>query len=281
MLTICTSSLYFSKTLDHHIQCSLPLAHQLMLLARWLQHQGFPGGLHGKESACQAGELGSIPGSGRCPGEGNGNPLQYSCLENPMDRGAWWATVHGVSKRQTQPSDPHFHTLIFARFIRHYYVPGADMAQGLSAAWMSAGRRAKTQGQKPKVIGSISFFSLLSPFPLTPWTPSPPTSHTPATATLASTLPGIRKVSSPKSRAVLPPFPFSFFRQISAWLTLSSPSHQTSPLPLCLNLQHPLLGPSNPLSLLPFFLSTFHHAVYLALLIIFIHLPPPARKQAS
>ena len=52
-----------------------------------------------------AGELSSIPGSGRPPGEGNGNPLQYSCLENPMDRGAWWAKVHGVSKSQTQLSD--------------------------------------------------------------------------------------------------------------------------------------------------------------------------------
>ena len=48
-----------------------------------------------------AGDLGSIPGSGRSPGEGNGNPLQYSCLENPMDGGAWWATVHGVAKSQT------------------------------------------------------------------------------------------------------------------------------------------------------------------------------------
>ena len=55
-------------------------------------------------SACNAGDPGSIPGSGRSP-EGNGNPLQYSCLENPMDRGAWWATVHGVSKSRTQLSD--------------------------------------------------------------------------------------------------------------------------------------------------------------------------------
>ena len=47
-------------------------------------------------------DVGSIPGSGKSPGEGNGNPLQYSCLENPMDRGAWWATVHGVMKSQTQ-----------------------------------------------------------------------------------------------------------------------------------------------------------------------------------
>ena len=54
-----------------------------------------------KEYACHAGELGSILGSGRSPGEGNGNPLQYSCLENPMDRGAWWAIVHGVAKSQT------------------------------------------------------------------------------------------------------------------------------------------------------------------------------------
>ena len=51
----------------------------------------FPGGSDGKESACNAGDLGSISGSGRFPGEGNGYPLQYSCLENPMDRGAWWA----------------------------------------------------------------------------------------------------------------------------------------------------------------------------------------------
>ena len=51
-----------------------------------------------KESACNAGDLGLIPESGRLPGEGNDNPLQYSCLENPMDRGAWWATAHGVTK---------------------------------------------------------------------------------------------------------------------------------------------------------------------------------------
>ena len=59
---------------------------------------GFPGGSDGKESACSAGDLGSIPGLGRSPGEENGNPFQYSCLENPMDRGAWQATVHGVAK---------------------------------------------------------------------------------------------------------------------------------------------------------------------------------------
>ena len=61
---------------------------------------GFPGGLDSKESAYNAGDLGLIPGWGRSPGEGNDNPLQYSFLENPMDRGAWWATVHGVAKSQ-------------------------------------------------------------------------------------------------------------------------------------------------------------------------------------
>ena len=66
---------------------------------------GFPGGLDGKEYACNVGDLGSILGLGRCPGEGNGNPLQYSCLENPMDREAWWATVHGVAKSWTQLSN--------------------------------------------------------------------------------------------------------------------------------------------------------------------------------
>ena len=60
---------------------------------------GFPGGSDGKESACDAGDLSLIPESGRFPGEESGNPLQYSCLENPMDRGgAWWATVHRISK---------------------------------------------------------------------------------------------------------------------------------------------------------------------------------------
>ena len=59
---------------------------------------GFPGGSDGKESACKAGDLSSIPATGRSPGEGNGNLLQYSCLENSMDRGAWQAIVHGVTE---------------------------------------------------------------------------------------------------------------------------------------------------------------------------------------
>ena len=62
---------------------------------------GFPGGSNGKESACGTGDSGSIPGSGRSPGEGNGNQLQYSCLENFMNRRAWWAIVYGITKSQT------------------------------------------------------------------------------------------------------------------------------------------------------------------------------------
>jgi len=61
----------------------------------------FPGGSDSKASVCSARDLGSIPRSGRSPGEGNGNPLQYSCLENPTDRGAWQATVHGIAKSRT------------------------------------------------------------------------------------------------------------------------------------------------------------------------------------
>ena len=63
------------------------------------------GGSDGKESACRAGDVGLIPGLGRSSGEANGNPLQYSGLENSMDRGTWWATVHGVTKSWTRLSD--------------------------------------------------------------------------------------------------------------------------------------------------------------------------------
>ena len=67
---------------------------------QFISVQGLPGGSEGKESACSAGDTGSILGSGRSPGEGHGNPLQYSCLENSMNRGAWRATVHGVASQQ-------------------------------------------------------------------------------------------------------------------------------------------------------------------------------------
>ena len=67
--------------------------------------KAFPGGSDSKASAYNAGDPASIPGSGRSPGEGNGSPLQYSCLENPMNEGAWLATVHGVAKSWTLLSD--------------------------------------------------------------------------------------------------------------------------------------------------------------------------------
>ena len=75
--------------------------------------KGLPWWLSGKESVCNAGaaqDVGLIPGSGRFPGGENGNPPQYSCLENPMDRGAWWATVHGVTKSQTRLKQLSTHT---------------------------------------------------------------------------------------------------------------------------------------------------------------------------
>ena len=75
------------------------------LLVDILLQGGFLGSSNSKESACNAGDLGSIPGLARSPGEGHGNPLQYSCLENSVDRGAWWAPVHGVAKSRTQLND--------------------------------------------------------------------------------------------------------------------------------------------------------------------------------
>ena len=100
-----------------------------------MSSQGFPCSSVGKESACNAGDLGLIPGSGRSPGKGNGNTLQYSCLENLMDRGAWWATVDGVvrvghdltTKPPNQcllkcPSIPNLYTILtFILFVYNSY----------------------------------------------------------------------------------------------------------------------------------------------------------------
>ena len=81
----------------------LILCHPILLLPSIFC--SFPGDPGGKESACNTGDPGSAPGLGRSPGEGNGNPLQYSCLENPMDRGAWRPTVYGVTKSRTRLSN--------------------------------------------------------------------------------------------------------------------------------------------------------------------------------
>ena len=85
----------FSALVNDNLDSSLPSSTK----------RGFPSGSEVKESARNAGDPGSIPGSGRSSGEGNGNPLQYSCLGNPMDTGAWWPTVHGVAKSRTRLSD--------------------------------------------------------------------------------------------------------------------------------------------------------------------------------
>ena len=77
----------------------------MFLTELFITTKSFPGGSEVKASAWNVGDLDLIPELGRSPGEGNGNPLQYSCLENPMDQGAWWATVHGVAKSQIRLSD--------------------------------------------------------------------------------------------------------------------------------------------------------------------------------
>ena len=86
-----------------------------LLISVWKEvgtQRGFPGGSGGKESACNAEDPTSIPESGRSPGEGNGNPLQYSCLENSTDRGTWWASVHSVTKSRTWLKDYQFHSTL-------------------------------------------------------------------------------------------------------------------------------------------------------------------------
>ena len=77
---------------------------------------GFPDSSLVKNLPANAGGMVSIPGSGRSPGEGNGNPLQYSCLRNPMDRGAWWATVHGVTVRHNLANEHTIFEVFFLKF---------------------------------------------------------------------------------------------------------------------------------------------------------------------
>ena len=105
--TVCGVAKSRTRLSDFHFTFtrgqSLTVIDALLLLIRMMisSINGFPGGSVSKESACNVGDLGSIPGLGRAPGKGNGNPLQCSGLENSMDRGAWWGTVHGVTKSRT------------------------------------------------------------------------------------------------------------------------------------------------------------------------------------
>ena len=96
-----------------HIVCmftSLPNTFEIRMYIT--KTKGFPRSSVGKDSACNSGDLDSISGSGRSSGEENGNPLQYSCLENPMDRGIWWATVHVVAKSRTRLKQLNTHTCL-------------------------------------------------------------------------------------------------------------------------------------------------------------------------
>ena len=85
---------------------------------------GAHGGPAVRNPPANAGDVDSIPGSERSPGEGNSNPLQHSCLENSMDGGAWWATVHGLAKSWTQLSDFTFSSFIFLKIFIYWAVPG-------------------------------------------------------------------------------------------------------------------------------------------------------------
>ena len=100
----------------HYTSSLLPTMVEYLCLGNWQittnqgLWQGLPWWLSGKEFTSSTGATGSIPGSGRSPGGGHGNPLQYSCLENPLDRGAWWETVHRVAKSQTRLKRLSVHT---------------------------------------------------------------------------------------------------------------------------------------------------------------------------
>ena len=95
----------------------------------FVSYSVYSGGSDGKASARNAGDLGSIPGLGRSPGEGNGNPLQYSCLENSLDGGVWWATVHGVAKSRTWLSD--FTFFLFFQFMVFVLQQAKQRPEGL------------------------------------------------------------------------------------------------------------------------------------------------------
>ena len=105
---VLSSNLYSVHDVKHDLKMSCYCGHTTWAI---MLSRGFPGGSDGKESTCNAGDSGLMPGTGRTPGERNGYPLQYSCLENSMDKGAWQATVHGVINSQTRLRDYTFTSL--------------------------------------------------------------------------------------------------------------------------------------------------------------------------
>ena len=129
---------------------------------------GLPWWLSGKESACQVGDTGLILGSGRSPGERNGNPLQYSCLGNPMDRGAWWATVHGVEKESDTTSCLPPHCLVLGvegqkSSSTNTLFPSPDPAgfyvSYSTKKWQSRHKNEKA-GKSPEGLGSRKHFHM-------------------------------------------------------------------------------------------------------------------------
>ena len=110
---------------EQTIQIIRPVSSLIFYCGKIYWYMGFPGGSDDNESTCNAGEVGSIPGSVRSPGEGNGSPLLYFCLENPIDRGTWLATVNGVTKTQPRLSDQHTctHTYWYIKFYHFTHFP--------------------------------------------------------------------------------------------------------------------------------------------------------------
>ena len=127
------------------------------------------GGSVSKESAGNAGDLGSIPGSGRSPGEGNGNSLQYSCLENPMDRGAWWATVHGVTRDRhdiaTKPPPPPRNLQTFRMVLKQKTLDLGQCPGGRSGTDYSSELCPSTPSASPDLPASPRLFSCHQIYP--------------------------------------------------------------------------------------------------------------------
>ena len=160
-----------------HLQKSQPMARRQVSLqtstrranqacGHLLSIWGFPGGSDSKESACNAGNPDLIPGSGRSPGGGHGNPLQCSCLENFMDRGAWWASVPGVAKNWTQLRDYHFHFFSHGKYGRRKHSKSAARAppdggtKGGSALTSNSSNLASTSPHKSERLAVAQTMSM-------------------------------------------------------------------------------------------------------------------------